>query len=500
MTSQELKNSILQLAVQGKLVSQDPNDEPAAALLNRIKAEREKRIKEGTLSIDKKHTADPITEDDILYDLPDKWEWVRFADIVTFYSGKTPQRQHASYWTNGNIPWVSIADMSADASISTTKENISEVAFDECFSGKISPAGTMIMSFKLTIGKVSILEMDAVHNEAIISIFPTASDSDSLVLKNYLFKVMPLIATTGNVKNAIKGKTLNATSISNLMIPLPPLAEQERIIAKIEELLPLVEEYDKAEKKLSALNTEFPDKLRKSILQQAVQGKLTERNPADEPASELIKRIRKEKAKLIAEGKGRADKPYAEITDDELPFDIPDGWSVIRIGELGFYRKGPFGSSLTKQMFVPAGPNSVKVYEQKNAIQKDWRLGEYYIKREYFEAKMKGFEVFPGDIIVSCAGTIGESYVMPSDCEQGIINQALMRMKIVDAMDLEYFLLYFDYVLKATAQKNSKGAAIKNIPPFEILKNMIIPLPPLAEQKRILARVEELLMICDGLK
>ena len=112
---------------------------------------------------------------------------------------------------------------------------------------------------------------------------------------------------------------------------------------------------------------------------------------------------------------------------------------------------------------------------------------------------MKGFEVFPGDIIVSCAGTIGETYVMPIECEQGIINQALMRMKIVEAMDLEYFLLYFDYVLKASAQKNSKGSAIKNIPPFEILKNMVMPLPPLAEQKRIVARVEELLAVCDEL-
>ena len=113
---------------------------------------------------------------------------------------------------------------------------------------------------------------------------------------------------------------------------------------------------------------------------------------------------------------------------------------------------------------------------------------------------MKGFEVYPGDIIVSCAGTIGESYVMPSECEQGIINQALMRMKIVDAMNLDYFLLYFDYVLKASAQRNSKGAAIKNIPPFDILKNMVMPLPPLAEQKRIIARVDELLAACGGLK
>lgn len=500
MTAQELKNSILQLAIQGKLVPQNADDEPASELLKRIANERMQRISDGTLIVDKKHTADPITEDDILYDLPDTWKWARFANIVTFNSGKTPQRQNTSYWSNGEYPWVSIADMQADAITGVTKECISETAFNECFSAKISPAGTMIMSFKLTIGKISILGMDAVHNEAIISIYPTAVDSDSVVLKKYLFKILPLIAATGNSKNAIKGKTLNATSLSNLMIPIPPLAEQERIVAKIEELLPLVAEYDEAEQKLSVLNANFPEMLRKSILQQAVQGKLTERDPSDESASELLKRIRAEKSMLVAEGKGKADKPYAAITDDELPFDLPDGWAAIRIGELGFYRKGPFGSSLTKQMFVPKGPNSVKVYEQKNAIQKDWQLGDYYITRDYFESKMRGFEVFPGDIIVSCAGTIGESYVMPDGCEQGIINQALMRMKIVDAMNLDYFLLYFDYVLKASAQKNSKGAAIKNIPPFEILKNMIMPLPPVEEQKRILEQVDQMLAMCDGLQ
>lgn len=500
MTAQDLKNSILQLAIQGKLVPQNPSDEPATELLKRIKHFREVAINNGTLSVDKKHTASPIAEDDIPYDLPSSWTWVRFADIVTFNSGKTPARQDAASWSNGVYPWVSIADMVADGVTFDTKEKVSEKAISEIFSGKITPVGTLIMSFKLTIGKMSILGIDAVHNEAIISIFPTVERNDEEIIKAYLFKILPLVAITGDFKNAVKGKTLNATSISNLMIPLPPLSEQQRIVSKIEELLPLIKSYGESSERLNILNAEFPDKLRKSILQQAVQGKLTERDPSDEPAAELLKRIRAEKAKLIAEGKGKADKPYATITEDELPFDLPKGWAAVRIGELGFYKKGPFGSSLTKQMFVPKGPNAVKVYEQKNAIQKDWQLGDYYITRDYFESKMRGFEVFSGDIIVSCAGTIGESYVMPDRCEQGIINQALMRMKIVDAMNLDYFLLYFDYVLKASAKKSSKGAAIKNIPPFDVLKNMVMPLPPLIEQKRIVARVEELLAVCDELK
>ena len=264
--------------------------------------------------------------------------------------------------------------------------------------------------------------------------------------------------------------------------------------------MPLIEEYDKAEEQLDKLNAEFPDKLRKSILQQAVQGKLTERDPADEPASVLLKRIKAEKEALIKSGKIKKEKPLPAITDDEKPFDIPEQWCSVRIGDVGIYKKGPFGSSLTKSMFVPKSPDAVKVYEQKNAIQKNHTLGEYYITRDYFEKKMRSFEIFPGDIIVSCAGTIGETYVMPENIEQGIINQALMRMKIVPSVDLDYFLLYFDYILKSEAQNSSKGSAIKNIPPFEILKNMVLPIPPLAEQKRIVKRVEELLALCDEMK
>ena len=497
MTAQDLKNAILQLAVQGKLVPQDPNDEPASELLKRIKAEKERLIKEGLVSIDKKHTPSPITEDDIPYDIPDIWRWVKFADIVTFYSGKTPERHTAEYWNNGEYTWVSIADMIADGITVETKERITKTALSDCFSGKMSPAGTMIMSFKLTIGKISVLGIDAVHNEAIISIFPFLNDA---TLKDYLFKVLPLLANSGDSKNAIKGKTLNATSLSNLMIPLPPLTEQQRIVEKIEELMPLVEEYGNAEERLTALNAEFPDKLRKSILQQAIQGKLTERDPADEPASELLKRIRAEKERLIKEGKIRKEQPFPPISEEEMPFEIPEGWSIVRIGDVGVYKKGPFGSSITKNMFIPKGPDAIKVYEQKNAIQKDHTLGEYYIKRSYFNEKLHGFEVFPGDVIVSCAGTIGETYVLPDGIEQGIINQALMRMKIVPSLNLDYFLLYFDYVLKKTAQGSSKGSAIKNIPPFDIFKKMVLPLPPLAEQQRIVDRVSELLAVCDELK
>ena len=190
-----------------------------------------------------------------------------------------------------------------------------------------------------------------------------------------------------------------------------------------------------------------PQELKSSILQLAVQGKLVEQRPEEGTAEELYQQIQEEKQRLIKEGKLKKEKPLPKITEDEMPFDIPESWKWVKFGELGSYKKGPFGSSLTKSMFVPKGTNTVKVYEQKNAIQKDASLGTYYITREYFETKMKGFEFFSGDIIVSCAGTIGETYVMPDNIEQGIINQALMRMNIFEPMFIPYFLVYFDFVL-----------------------------------------------------
>ena len=232
--------------------------------------------------------------------------------------------------------------------------------------------------------------------------------------------------------------------------------------------------------------------LKNSIFQLAIQGKLVEQREEEGTARELIEKIKQEKKRLIKKGEIRKEKPFSKIEEEEIPYGVPENWEWVRFGDLGSYKKGPFGSALTKAMFVPKGTETVKVYEQKNAIQKSVDLGDYYITREYFDSKMKGFELSPGDIIVSCAGTIGETYVMPDEFEQGIINQALMQMKLMPSVYVEYFLLYFDFILKNTARKSSKGSAIKNIPPFKELKNYVVPLPPLEEQKRIVAKIEEL--------
>lgn len=493
MNAQDLKNSILQLAVQGKLVEQRPEEGTARELLEQIRVEKEQLVKEKKTK--KSKPLPDIMEDEIPFEIPESWEWVRLVDIVEFRIGKTPPRGDEAYW-GGDYKWVSISDMIDGTVIKDTKETVSDRAIKEKFK-YIVPKGTMLMSFKLTVGKVSILGFDAVHNEAIVSIYPFIDSNYNM--RNYLFKILPYMSVFGKTKKAIMGFTLNSDSLSRLLIPLPPLAEQHRIVAKIEEIIPYIEQYDKAYTKLETLNKKFPDDMKKSILQLAMQGKLVEQRPEEGTADELYEQIVAEKERLIKEGKIKKEKPLPEITDEEIPFEIPDSWKWVRFGEFGSYKKGPFGSALTKAIFVAKGKDTIKVYEQKNAIKKDASLGEYYITREYFENKMKGFELFPGDIIVSCAGTIGETYIMPDGIEKGIINQALMRMRLMPSVYVKYFLLYFDVILKQTARKSSKGSAIKNIPPFDVLKAYLVPLPPLDEQKRIVARIEELLPYCDRL-
>ena len=244
----KLRKSILQEAIQGKLVPQIAEEGTAQELLEQIKEEKLKLVKEGKLKKsalndsvifrgdDNKYyeqigaNCNDIT-DEIPFDLPYNWCWCRFSNIVSMTIGKTPARGEQTYWINGKYNWVSISDMVDGDTISTTKEKVSDLAAKEIFSAPISEKGSLLMSFKLSIGKTSILDIDAYHNEAIITIRPVIDKE--YAMRNYLFKVLPLIANLGDSKDAIKGKTLNSKSLANLLIPLPPLQEQQRIIERI---------------------------------------------------------------------------------------------------------------------------------------------------------------------------------------------------------------------------------------------------------------------------
>ncbi|NLJ70599.1 MAG: restriction endonuclease [Clostridiaceae bacterium] len=484
MTPEELRNSILQYAIQGKLVEQRKEEGTGEELFQQIQAEKQKLIKEGIIR--KEKALPEITEEEMPFDIPESWNLVRFSSVISLLSGAdlTPDKYNS---LENGIPYITGA--------SNIENGILEINRWTEYPNNIAIRGDLLLTCKGTVGKTVILEEEKVHiARQLMSI--TTIVVDTSFIRYFVESRVNYLKT--QAKSMIPGITRN--NVLSLVLPLPPLAEQKRIVAKIEELLPYIDCYEEVWTKLEDFNNRFPEDMQKSLLQYAIQGKLVEQREEEGTGEELYQQIQIERERLIAKKAIKVEKPLAPITDEEKPFDIPENWTWVRFGNLGSYRKGPFGSALTKNMFVPKGNNSVKVYEQKNAIQKDATLGEYYITRDYFENKMTGFEVFPGDIIVSCAGTIGETYVLPDDIEQGIINQALMRMKLFEPIYVPYFLVFFDVVLKENARAHSKGSAIKNIPPFKILKNYLIPLPPLAEQKRIVAKLEELLPLCDRLK
>ena len=447
--------------------------------------------------------------DEVPFDIPDSWEWVRLGELFQHNTGKALNAANCTgqlkqYITTSNLYWDRFE-----------LNNLKEMYFSESEIEKCTVIkGDLLVCEGGDIGRASIWSYDYPmciqnHIHRLRAYVPLCTR-----FFYYLFDLYKHIGWIGGKGIGIQGLSSNA--IHSLLFPLPPLAEQHRIVETIDKLQPYTDAYADVESTLDTLNTTFPERLKKSILQEAVQGKLVPQDSSDEPAEALLERIRAEKQRLIKEGKIKKDKHESVIfrrdnshyekrgseevcIDDEIPFEVPPSWAFIRLDDIGIYRKGPFGSSLTKSIFVPKGADTVKVYEQKNAIQKDHTLGTYYITRQYYESKMRSFTVEPGDILVSCAGTIGETYVLPEQIELGIINQALMRMTIFAPIDLDYFLLYFDYVLKQTAKESSKGSAIKNIPPFEIFKKLILPLPPLEEQKRIVEKVRELESLCNSL-
>ena len=479
MNGQQLKNSILKLAIQGKLVPQDLSDEPASVLLSRIREEKLRLVDEKIIK--KEKALAPITEEEKPFDIPESWEWVRLGEIASLYIGKTPERGNTAFWSDNDYPWISISDMTEYGHVKTTKECISKKASALCFR-RISPMGSLIMSFKLTVGRTSILDIDAFHNEAIVTIERYCDNNN--YFRDYLFYLLPIIANMGDSKDAIKGKTLNSTSLNNLITPLPPLAEQHRIVTKIEELLPLVEEYDEAQKNLDKLNDGLPEKLKKSVLQQAIIGRLGTQNDKDEPASELLKRIKDEKAKLIKEKKIKKEKALAPITDDEKSFDIPESWEWVRLGEVINLLSGrdlqPNNYSDKVDDGIPYMTGASN-FDNDDLIVNRWTNNPITISHY-------------GDLLFTCKGTIGTMCFN----KIGDIHVARQIMAIsslwVDIRYIRYFLSILLDKLQKKAQSIIPGISRDNI----LLE--CFPLPPLAEQHRIVDKLDKIFEKIESMK
>ena len=471
MTAQELKNSILQLAVQGKLVSQCKDDEPASELLKRIDQEKSALIKAG--KIKKYKELSELSVDDCSFDIPESWILVKLGYICQFLDGvKIREKEY---------PYLEAKYLRGKTDATILNE------------GKFVEKGTRLI---LVDGENSGEVFNATEDGYMGSTFKVLFFPQALLEGYLLYFLLLKKSAFRNNKTGSAIPHLNKELFFNMPFPIPPLAEQKRIVEKIEELMPLIEEYGEAEEQLDKLNAEFPDKLRKSILQQAVQGKLTERDPADEPASELLKRIKSEKEALIKSGKIKKEKPLPPISEDEKPFDIPDTWVWVRLGELfdistgmtplkgerKFYEDGSIPwvtSSLTSQRYI------------QNA---DTFITEYALSQTTLQ-------LYPVHTLIIAMYGQGKTRGQISElCIPATINQACAAlMQIVQEQDLNNYIYYYFLFYYDSLRRMAEGSSQPNLN-LDKIRNSIVPLPPLAEQKRIVKRVEELLALCDELK
>ena len=523
MTAQQLKNSILQMAVQGKLVPQDPSDEPASVLLERIKAEKQELIKAGKIKKDKKSSeifrgasrnlpyayCEQIGKeirdisDEIPFDIPDSWEWVRLSYLGEIVGGGTPKTGETSYWENGDIPWLTPADMKyvKGKYVSSGERFITEKGLNES-SAQLMPMGTVLYSSRAPIGYIAIAENNICTNQGFKSLVPFLKEIN-------LYAYYCLIAFTPDIQSRASGTTfkeISGAEFGRTIIPLPPLSEQHRIVAKIEELLPYIERYGKAEEHLTALNTTFPEALKKSILQEAVQGKLVPQNPDDEPASVLLERIRAEKQALIKAGKIKKDKhesviitrdkiPYEIIDEkerciaDEVPFELPEGWCWCRLGTIFQHNTGKALNSSNHQGTMMQYITTSNLYWDRFELDK--------LKEMLFtESEVEKCTVTKGDLLVCEGGDIGRAAIWNYDYPMRIQNH-IHRLRSYAPVEV-YFFYYVFYLYKRAGLIGGKGIGIQGLSSNAIDK-LLIPLPPLAEQKRIVAKIEELMQYCDKL-
>ncbi len=486
MNAQQLRNSILQEAIHGRLVPQDPADEPASVLLQRIRKEKERLVMEGKLK-KKDLESKPIEDDEIPFGIPKGWEWCVIGDLFAHNNGKQLNKGNAhgkmmDYITTSNLYWEGFS-----------LDKIKQMPFEEneierCQAIK----GDLLVCEGGDIGRAAIWNYENPimlqnHLHKLRSYIPLCTE-----YFYYIFYYYNKLGMIGGKGIGIQG--FSSTALHNTKVPLPPLPEQHRIVAKIEELLPLVEQYGKAQAELEDLNRSLPDKLKKSVLQEAIQGRLVPQDANDEPASELLKRIRKEKERLVKEGKlKKKDLESKPIGDDEIPFEIPESWEWVRLESivsiLGDGIHGTPEYSVAGDYYFINGNNldNGKIVFKENTKKVDYTQFEKY-KKDLNETT----------ILVSINGTIGN--IAFYNNEKVILGKSACYFNLIfqELKQFIYKLLGTDYFLKY-ALKKATGSTIKNVS-LKAMSSFLIPLPPLAEQRRIVAKIEELFKKIDGLK
>ena len=526
MTAQQLKNSILQMAVQGKLVPQDPNDEPASVLLERIRAEKERLIKEKKIKREKNPSVifkgadntpyEKIGDearslaDEVPFDIPDSWEWVRISSIAALVTkGTTPRGGNVAYSDNG-IGFLRAENVAGLDRLDLSKLNhIDEATHTGFLKRSILAADDVLITIAGTLGRTAIvkeenLPLNANQAVAIIRLV----DSHSVDLRYLVYALnAPAIQdklTAQKKITAIPNLTLEI--ISDCLVPIPPLNEQRQIVKQFALFVPQIAEYEGKQTELNVLNTGFPEALKKSILQEAVQGKLVPQDPSDEPAEALLERIRAEKQRLIKEDKIKKDKHESVIfrrdnshyekldgvercIDDELPFEIPDSWEWVRLGTVFQHNTG-------KALNVSNRDGETLTYITTSNLYWDRFVLDNLKTMPFTDSEVDKCTVQQGDLLVCEGGDIGRAAIWGSNKPMRIQNH-IHRLRAYVPVCTRFFYYLF-YLYKGAGWIGGKGIAIQGLS-SNAIHNLLFPLPPLHEQERIVNAIDTVLDIVQKL-
>lgn len=490
MTPHDLKNSVWQLAVQGKLVDQRSEEGTSAELFQQIQAEKQALIKAG--KIKKEKPMPEITEDEKPFDLPDGWCWARLATIcslITDGTHKTP-----SYTTNG-VRFLSVKDISGGYFDLSNTKFISENEHAQLTQRCKPEKGDVLICRIGTLGKALAIDIDLDF-----SIFVSlglikpinkelAKYIETVINSGYGFSWIQKVKVGGGTHTF----KINLDDLRMFPIPLPPLAEQKRIVAKLDEILPLIDRYEAAWNKLEEFNRHFPGDMQKSILQFAVQGRLVAQRSEEGTGEGLFQKLQAEKQALIKADKIKKEKPFPKIAEDEIPFDIPDTWKWVRLNELvSVLGDGIHGTPIFDEAgnyYFVNGNNLVKGSIVFKADTKKVSASEYEKHKKPLDENT---------ILISINGTIG-NYAFYSN-EPIILGKSACYFSVLTGVNKDYIRhlintkWFMDYAVKEATQTTIKNVSLKAMRMFPV------PLPPLAEQKRIVAKLEEILPLCDRLK
>ena len=498
MTAKDLKNALLQEAVQGKLVPQIASEGNARDLLEEIRKEKLSHgldfanAKSGKRK-SKKETAlagsNPcdITEDEIPFDIPESWCWCRLGEVTEIARGGSP-RPIKDYLTTdeSGYNWIKIGDTDKNGKyINQTAEKIVKEGLSKT---RLVHKGDFLLTNSMSFGRPYILNIDGCIHDGWLVISPKGT----VFNKDFLYYVLSSTFAYNQFCDSVSGavvKNLNSDKVRESLLPLPPLAEQKRIVAAIEKFMPLIEEYGKKETQLKAINEKIGTLTKKAILQEAVQGKLVPQIAAEGNAKDLLEEIKKEKAKLIKEGKIKKEKPLPEISEDEIPFDIPENWCYIRPTDIGYFSSGktPKLNEITNEGYIPY----FKVSDMNN------KGNELYMTTViHYLTNNSKYKLFPKNSIIypKNGGAVF------TNKKRILITDSLVDLNTgvfipIEGIYIKYFYLLFSSI---DFKQYYKGTALPTID-LEAVQKIVWALPPLAEQKRIVATIEKMLPLCEKL-